>query len=101
MNHLASMILAQSVRMRPDFSVIPGSNTLQSLINGVGALALLLSLAGIIVGGGLWGVGSLSSNHHAATIGKRATMYSIIGALIVGAGAALVNWAFGLGRTAV
>jgi hypothetical protein len=56
MNHLASMILAQSVRMRPDFSVIPGSNTLQSLINGVGALALLLSLAGIIVGGGLWGV---------------------------------------------
>jgi hypothetical protein len=101
MNHLASMILAQSVRMRPDFSVIPCSNTLQSLINGVGALALLLSLAGIIVGGGLWGVGSLSSNHHAATIGKRATMYSIIGALIVGAGAALVNWAFGLGRTAV
>ncbi|HKE99392.1 MAG TPA: DUF6112 family protein [Actinomycetes bacterium] len=99
MRHLAS-VLAQNVRMRPDFSVIPGSNTLQQLINGVGAFALLLSLIGVIVGGGMWGVGSLSSNHHAATIGKRATMYSIAGALIVGAGAALVNWAFGLGRTA-
>ena len=93
-------ILAQSVNMRPDFSVIPGSGTLQTLINGVGAFALLLSLAGIIIGGGLWGVGSLSSNHHAATMGKRATLYSVVGALIVGAGAALVNWAFGLGRTA-
>ena len=99
MKHLA-FIMAQSVNMRPDFSVIPGSNTFQSLINGAAALALWLSLAGIIIGGGLWGVGSLSSNHHAATIGKRATLYSVVGVIIVGASALLVNWAFGLGSAA-
>jgi uncharacterized protein DUF6112/type IV secretion system pilin len=99
MKYLA-FILAQSVDMKPDFSVIPGSNTLQRLVNGAGALALILSMLGIVVGGGLWGVGSLSSNHHAATIGKRATLYSVVGVMIVGAAALLVRWAFGLGQAA-
>lgn len=92
-------VLAQ-VNITPDFSAIPGSGTLQQLVNGLVAIALLLCLAGIVVGGGLWGVGSLSSNHHAATVGKRATLLSIVGAIIVGASAALVNWAFSVGSTA-
>jgi uncharacterized protein DUF6112 len=102
MRHLTStlgVVLAQ-VNLTPDFAVIPGSGPLQRLVNGLGAIALMLSLAGIVVGGGLWGVGSLSSNHHAATVGKRATLYGGVGAVIVGAAAALVNWAFQLGGTA-
>jgi hypothetical protein len=102
MRHLMStlgVVLAQ-VNITPDFNVIPGSGPLQRLVNGLGAIALMLSLAGIVVGGGLWGVGSLSSNHHAATVGKRATLYGVVGAVIVGASAALVNWAFQLGGTA-
>jgi Family of unknown function (DUF6112) len=102
MPHLMStlgVVLAQ-VSFQPDFNVIPGSGPLSRLVNGLGAIALLLSLAGVVVGGGLWGVGSLSSNHHAATVGKRATLYGIVGAVIVGASAALVNWAFELGGTA-
>lgn len=99
MRALMTNVVAQ-VNMTPDFSAIPGSGTLQQLVNGLGAVALLLCLAGIIVGGGLWGVGSLSSNHHAATVGKRATMLSIVGALIVGAAGALVSWAFSVGSTA-
>jgi hypothetical protein len=47
----------------------------------------------------MWGIGSLSSNYHQAAVGKRATLYSIVGAVIVGAAAALVNWAFSLGQT--
>jgi hypothetical protein len=69
------------------------------VINGVGAFALFLSLAGVIIGGAMWGIGSLSSNYHQAAVGKRATLYSIVGAVIVGAAAALVNWAFSLGQT--
>jgi hypothetical protein len=102
MPHLMStlgVVLAQ-VSVQPDFSVIPGSGPLSRLINGLGAVGLMLSLAGVVVGGGLWGVGSLSSNHHAATVGKRATLYGIVGAVIIGASAALVNWAFRLGGTA-
>ena len=72
----------------------------QQIINGVGAFALLLALVGIIIGGAMWGVGSLSSNYHQAAVGKRATLYSVVGAVIVGAAAALVNWAFSLGQSA-
>jgi hypothetical protein len=97
---MRALIVVAQTSMTPDFSAIPGSGTLNQIVNGLGAVALLLSLAGIIVGGGLWGVGSLSSNYHAATVGKRATLLSIVGALIVGAAAALVNWAFNLGQTA-
>ena len=96
---LRMMILAQDVSFTPDFDAIPGSGPIQQLINGIGAFALLLSLVGIIIGGAMWGVGSLSSNYHQAAVGKRATLYSVIGA-IIGAAAALVNWAFSLGRTA-
>ena len=77
-----------------------GAGPVQQLINGIGAFALLLSLVGIIIGGAMWGVGSLSSNYHQAAVGKRATLYSVVGAVIVGAAAALVNWAFSLGQTA-
>ncbi|HEY3035826.1 MAG TPA: hypothetical protein VGJ54_14365 [Streptosporangiaceae bacterium] len=45
------------------------------------------------------GISTVSSNYHQAAVGKRTTLYSIVGAVIVGAAAALVNWAFSLGRT--
>jgi hypothetical protein len=97
---LRMSMLAQQVNFTPDFDAIPGAGPVQQLINGIGAFALLLSLVGIIIGGAMWGVGSLSSNYHQAAVGKRATLYSVVGAVIVGAAAALVNWAFSLGQTA-
>jgi hypothetical protein len=96
----AQTVVAQRVTFTPDFNAIPGAGPVQQLINGIGAFALLLSLVGIIIGGAMWGVGSLSSNYHQAAVGKRATLYSVVGAVIVGAAAALVNWAFSLGQTA-
>ena len=96
----ASVIAAPKVNMTPDFGAIPGAGPVQQIINGIGAFALLLSLVGIVVGGAMWGIGSLSSNYHQAAVGKRATLFSIVGAVIVGAAAALVNWAFSLGQSA-
>jgi Family of unknown function (DUF6112) len=88
------------VDFTPDFNAIPGAGPFQQVINGIGGFALLLSLVGIVIGGAMWGVGSLSSNYHQAAVGKRATLYSVVGAVIVGAAAALVNWAFSLGQSA-
>ncbi len=93
---LRHLIAQTKVNFTPDFNAIPGAG----IINGVGAFALLLALVGIIIGGAMWGVGSLSSNYHQAAVGKRATLYSVVGAVIVGAAAALVNWAFSLGQSA-
>src|SRR4029450_3818237 len=86
---LLRMIVAQEVNFTPDFDAIPGAGPVQQLINGIGAFALLRALVGIIIGGAMWGVGSLSSNYHQAAVGKRATLYSVVGAIIVGAAAAL------------
>jgi hypothetical protein len=97
---LRMSILAQDVSFTPDFDAIPGAGPVQQLINGIGAFALLLALVGIIIGGAMWGIGSLSSNYHQAAVGKRATLYSVVGAIIVGSAAALVNWAFALGQSA-
>ncbi len=97
---IRSYLAQVTVHMRPSLRGIPGAGPIQQLIDAIGAFGLFLSLAGIIVGAGLWGVGSLSSNYHQAAIGKRATIMSIIGALILGAAAALVNWAFSLGSRA-
>jgi len=97
---LRHLIAQTRVNFTPDFNAFPGAGPVQQIINGVGAFALLLALVGIIIGGAMWGVGSLSSNYHQAAVGKRATLYSVVGAVIVGAAAALVNWAFSLGQSA-
>jgi Family of unknown function (DUF6112) len=100
MRRLSYGLVIAQVNFTPNFNALPGRGPIQQIINGVGAMALLLSLAGVIIGGAMWGVGSLSSNYHQAAVGKRATLYSVVGAVIVGAAAALVNWAFSLGRQA-
>src|SRR5206468_9275016 len=100
--HAHAQLLAAklNIHMTPNFSGIPAAGPIQTIIDDLGAFALFLSLAGIIIGGAMWGVGSLSSNYHQAAVGKRATLYSVVGAVIVGAAAALVNWAFSLGQSA-
>ena len=70
---LRHLIAQNRVNFTPDFNAIPGAGPVQQVINGIGAFALIAALVGIIVGGALWGVGSLSSNYHQAAVGKRAT----------------------------
>ncbi|HEX9342931.1 MAG TPA: DUF6112 family protein [Actinomycetota bacterium] len=100
--HAHAQLLAAklNIHMTPNFSGIPAAGPIQTIIDDLGAFALFLSLAGIIIGGAMWGVGSLSSNYHQAAVGKRATLYSVAGAIVIAAAAALVNWAFQLGSTA-
>ncbi len=99
--HAQAQLLAAklNLHMTPNFNALPGAGPIQTIIDGVGAFALFLSLTGIIIGGAMWGVGSLSSNYHQAAVGKRATLYSVAGAIVIGAASALVNWAFTLGST--
>jgi hypothetical protein len=97
--YLQPLVAKLNIHMTPDFNALPGAGPIQQIIDGVGAFALFLSLTGIIIGGAMWGVGSLSSNYHQAAVGKRATLYSIAGAIVIGAAGALVNWAFNLGSS--
>jgi hypothetical protein len=79
---------------------LPGSNLPAILINGLAQLAIAASAIGIIIGAASWGLGSLSGNYGRVEVGKRMTLYSIVGGLIVGGAATLINWAVGLGQHA-
>jgi hypothetical protein len=93
-------LLAQRVNFTPRLQRHPRCRAVQQLINGIGAFALLLSLVGIIIGGAMWWCRLAVVQLPPGRGGQAGHLYSVVGAVIVGAAAALVNWAFSLGQTA-
>jgi hypothetical protein len=85
------------VTMNPDPNGLPGASVLQQLTNGLGSWALVLSLAGLLIGAAAWALGSHSQNYHQSMIGRRAVLVSGLAALLVGAAPALVNFFFNAG----
>jgi hypothetical protein len=92
-------VLAQQITVNPK-PTLPGSNLPQIIINGVAYIGIGASLLGLLIGGASWGLGSVTANYGRADFGKRMTFYSVCGGLIIGAAAALINFAVGLGQHA-
>jgi hypothetical protein len=92
------LVLAQRVTLDPDPSRLPGSGVLQSLTNGIAGFALVFCLIGLVVGAGLWALGSNSNNYQQTLVGKRAFMVCTLAALLIGAAAAIINFFYGAGR---
>jgi hypothetical protein len=42
------------VNLHPSLGALPGSGTLQSLVNGLGAWALVAALVGLVIGAAAW-----------------------------------------------
>jgi Mn2+/Fe2+ NRAMP family transporter len=89
-----------AVTATPQPTALPGSNVLQSLVNGAEAWALSIALLGAFVGAALWAVSSHSQNHHYAARGRMAALVSAAAALVIGAGPGLINFFEHLGTTA-
>jgi hypothetical protein len=87
------------VSLSPNLNGLPGGAELQSLTNGLGGWALLLSLVGLVIGAVMWALGSHSQNYHQSFSGRRAVLVSALAALLIGAGPALVNFFFHAGTT--
>lgn len=93
-----TLILAQSrVTLNPNARALPGSGKLTQLINGLGFWALLACLAAVLLGAAFWAVGSRSSNYGAVANGKSMVFGGAIGAGLIGASAALVNFFYSTG----
>lgn len=100
MQNLVPMVrLFSDVSLSPDPSQLPGGSALQSLTNGLGGWALIISLAGLLLGAATWALGSHSQNYQQAMAGRRAVLISGGAALIVGAAPALINFFFHLGQS--
>lgn len=81
----------------PTASKLPGGAVLQTLVDGLGGWALILALAGLVLGAALWAVGSHSQNYQQSFVGKRAVLVSGLAALIVGAAPAIIDFFFHTG----
>lgn len=94
--HLALSVLAD-VNVRPDPNGLPGGPALQKLLNGLVFVGLLGCVAAVVAGGATWFVGAQSGNFAASMGGRRAALAGLVGALVIGAAAALVNFFFDAG----
>lgn len=90
--------LAQRVSLDPNPRNLPGGEVLSTLTDGIAGFALIFCLIGLVVGAGLWGLGSTSNNYQQTFIGKRAFGVSVLAALLIGGAAAIINFFYGAGQ---
>ncbi len=84
-------------RVTPEPARAPGAPGIQSAINVIAVYALLACLAGFLAGGAVWAVGSRIGNDHTSVGGKIGMAVTVGVAFLVGAAAAILQFAYGLG----
>ncbi len=85
------------VTMNPTLNSLPGGGTLQQLINGLGAWALIAALAGLVIGAAAWALGVHAQNFQQSMVGRRAVLVSGLAALLIGAAPTIVDFFFHAG----
>ena len=88
-----------TVQLNPSLSALPGGGTLQSLVNGLGAWALIAALVGLVIGAAAWALGVHAQNFQQSMVGRRAVLVSGLAALLIGAAPHIVNFFFGQGTS--
>ena len=87
------------VTLNPDPTQLPGGSTLQSLTNGIGGWALILSLVGLVIGAAAWALGAHSQNYHQSFVGRRTVLVSGLAALLIGVGPEIINFFYNTGHS--
>lgn len=91
-------VLAQEVTLDPDPGDFPGADALQNLVNQGAWVALVACVAAFIIGVIVSGLGSRAGSGVASFAGKTAAIVGVLGAVLIGAAAALVNWGYRIGQ---
>ena len=81
----------------PEPAHAPGASGIQSAINVIAVYTLLACLAGFLLGGAVWAIGGRVGNDHTAVGGKIGMAVCVGVAFLVGAAAAILQFAYGLG----
>lgn len=96
---MARLVATTPVGLQESPSNLPGGTALQTLTNGIGGWALILSLAGLVIGAAAWALGAHSQNYHQSYIGRRTVLVSGLAALLIGAAPGIINFFFHTGQT--
>jgi len=94
---MVTMVFAK-ISATPDPHGLPGSSVAERLVNGLFFYVLILCLAGLLISIVVWVFSSRAQNYHHAAVGRTGTLLATFGALIAGAGPALINFAQQLGQ---
>lgn len=92
-------VRASGPSLDPNASGLPGTATLQSLVNGLAWWALLAALVGLVAGAGMWALGAHSNNYQHSSSGRRAVLVSGAAALLIGAAPTILSFLFNAGKT--
>jgi hypothetical protein len=84
-------------KVSPEPGRAPGAAGIQSAINVIAVYTLLACLAGFLLGGAVWAIGGRVGNDHTAVGGKIGMTICVGVAFLVGAAAAVLQFAYGLG----
>jgi hypothetical protein len=84
-------------KVTPDPAHAPGATGIQSAINVIAVYTLLACLAGFLLGGAVWAIGGRVGNDFTAVGGKIGMAVCVGVAFLVGAAAAILQFAYGLG----
>lgn len=87
-----------NVTITDDPNGLPGSAALQKILNGVFHLAEGGLAIALLAGAAFWALGHHSGNYRASEGGKMAVITSMIGAVIVGGGASIINFFLNAGQ---
>jgi hypothetical protein len=87
-----------ALSLDPNAGGLPGSGTLQDLVNGIGFWGLLAALAGLVIGAATWALGAHTNNYQNTSTGRRAVLVSAAAALVIGAAPTLLNFLFSAGQ---
>jgi hypothetical protein len=96
---MRTLIAASSFTFKviPEPGHAPGASGIQSAINVIAVYTLLACLAGFLMGGAVWAIGGRIGNDHTAVGGKIGMAVCVGVAFLVGASAAILQFAYGLG----
>jgi len=87
------------VTLNPTMGDLPGGGTLQGLVDGLGAWALIAALVGLVLGAAAWSLGVHSQNFQQSMVGRRAVLVSGLAALLIGAAPYIITFFFNAGNT--
>ena len=95
-----AVVLAEP-RYNPGGSSAPGKQIVQELLNTVAYFCSAIALAAFAFGAATWGIGGrVMHSSSGSAMGKMTMLAAVGGAILLGAGPAIIAWAMDLGNQA-
>ena len=91
------MHLLAGVNVTPNTSGLPGISELDTIVGALLTIALIASLAGLVISASVWAIGNHSVTPALAGRGKSGVLVSFLAAALTGGAVALINFFAGAG----